>query len=53
MLSIERAVNHHLFKCLGVLCEPLKAIEIPLEVPKLAADKILVVFCHVILLIVV
>ena len=51
MFAIERAVHDHLLQCFGVLGEPFKAIAVSLEMPKLAADKILVVFCHVILLI--
>ena len=51
VFTIQRAVHDHLLQCFGVLGEPFKAIAVPLEMPKLVADKILVVFCHVILLI--
>ena len=46
-IAIELTVHDHRLQRLGVLGEPLKAMEIPLEVPELATDQTCLTFIHV------
>ena len=44
VFAVQRAVDDHLLQRLGVLGEPLDAVEVPLEVPELAPDQLLSFF---------
>ena len=41
MFAIQCAIDNHLLQRLGILGKALKAVEVSLEVPELAANKIL------------
>ena len=45
-IAVQRAVYGHLLKRLGVLGEPLKAIEVALEVTELSSDMTLLFIRH-------